>query len=283
MKLGFVDVGGGTRGIYGAGVFDYLMEEGIVGDYFIGVSAGSANGASYLANQMGRNFVFYNEYAFRKEYMSMKNFIKTGSYIDLDYIYYTLSKENGEYPLDYKKIIESDMEFEIVTTNANTGKPVYFKKQDLSQDNYDPIKASCCVPFICEPYFINKIPYFDGGLSDPIPYRKAFEAGCDKVIIILTRPKNYFRKSKKDKKLARFLKRQYPKSEEALKNRARVYNKSLMEAIELEKKNKVIIVAPKDISDLKTLTQDHEKLEKLYEMGKKDAKKLLTVQNLERY
>ena len=100
MKLGFVDVGGGTRGIYGAGVFDYLMEEGIVGDYFIGVSAGSANGASYLANQMGRNFVFYNEYAFRKEYMSMKNFIKTGSYIDLDYIYYTLSKENAEYPLD---------------------------------------------------------------------------------------------------------------------------------------------------------------------------------------
>ncbi len=26
MKLGFVDVGGGTRGIYGAGVFDYLMD-----------------------------------------------------------------------------------------------------------------------------------------------------------------------------------------------------------------------------------------------------------------
>ena len=38
MKLGFVDVGGGTRGIYGAGVFDYLMEENISGDYFIAVS-----------------------------------------------------------------------------------------------------------------------------------------------------------------------------------------------------------------------------------------------------
>ena len=84
MKLGFVDVGGGTRGIYGAGVFDYLMEENISGDYFIGVSAGAANGASFLAKQPRRNFVFYNKYAFRKEYMSFKNYLKTGSYIDLD-------------------------------------------------------------------------------------------------------------------------------------------------------------------------------------------------------
>ena len=51
MKLGLVDVGGGLRGIYAAGVLDYCMDEHIVFDCCVGVSAGSANTTSYLAGQ----------------------------------------------------------------------------------------------------------------------------------------------------------------------------------------------------------------------------------------
>ena len=280
MKLGFVDVGGGTRGIYGAGVFDYLMEEGISGDYFIGVSAGAANGASFLANQPRRNFVFYNNYAFRKEYMSLHNYFKTGSYINLDYIFSDLSSSIGEYPLDYKTMMENPMEFEIVATDARTGKAKYFSKKDLVIDQYDPIKASCCVPVLCQPYVINKLPYFDGSLSDPIPFKRAFEAGCDKVILILTRPKDYFREKRKDKKFVRILRRNYPRLSKTFAKRYEVYNQSLREAIELEKENKIIIVAPSDIGNLKTLSQDHEQLENLYEMGRRDAKKVLSLENI---
>lgn len=276
MKLGFVDVGGGTRGIYGAGVFDYLMEEGISGDYFIGVSAGAANGASFLANQPRRNFVFYNNYAFRKEYMSLKNYLKTGSYIDLDYIYSDLSASNGENPLDYKTMMENPMEFEIVATDARTGRPKYFNKKDLIIDEYDPIKASCCVPVLCNPYEVNGVPYFDGGLSDPIPFKKAFEAGCDKVILVLTRPKDYFREKRKDKKFVRLLRRNYPRVSKTFAKRYEVYNQSLREAIKLEKENKIIIIAPSDIGNLKTLSQDHGQLEDLYEMGRRDAREALS-------
>lgn len=42
MKTGIVDVGGGLRGIYAAGVLDYCMDKGIRFDLGIGVSAGSA-------------------------------------------------------------------------------------------------------------------------------------------------------------------------------------------------------------------------------------------------
>ena len=49
MKTGVVDVGGGLRGIYAAGVLDYCMEHGIRFDLGIRVSAGSANLASYAA------------------------------------------------------------------------------------------------------------------------------------------------------------------------------------------------------------------------------------------
>ena len=43
MKTAIVDVGGGMRGIYAAGVLDYCMDRHITFDLGIGVSAGSAN------------------------------------------------------------------------------------------------------------------------------------------------------------------------------------------------------------------------------------------------
>lgn len=67
MKTGVVDVGGGLRGVYAAGVFDYCLDQDIRFDLGIGVFAGSANVASYIAGQKKRNDSFYTEYPFRKE------------------------------------------------------------------------------------------------------------------------------------------------------------------------------------------------------------------------
>ena len=58
-KVGLIDVGGGLRGAYGAGVLDRCIDDGIRFDYCIGVSAGSANVAAFLAGQKGRNLRFY--------------------------------------------------------------------------------------------------------------------------------------------------------------------------------------------------------------------------------
>ena len=69
MKTGIIDVGGGMRGIYAAGVFDYCLDHKMQFDYGIGISAGSANLVSYMGGQKGRNFVFFHEYSSRKKYM----------------------------------------------------------------------------------------------------------------------------------------------------------------------------------------------------------------------
>ena len=52
----------------------------------------------------------------------------------------------------------------------------------MVQDDYGAIKASSCVPVASKPYAWKGGIYFDGGLSDPIPFQKAFDAGCEKVI-----------------------------------------------------------------------------------------------------
>ena len=89
MKTAVIDVGGGMRDVYGSGVFDFCLDNGIGFDYCIGISAGSANISSYLAGQRGRSRRFYDVYSFRKEYMGVETFLSQRSYVDLDYAYGT--------------------------------------------------------------------------------------------------------------------------------------------------------------------------------------------------
>lgn len=274
MKIGVVDVGGGLRGIYAAGVLDYCLDHNIFFDLGIGVSAGSANLASYVSRQKGRNYQFYTEYAFRKEYMSIKNFIVKRSYIDMDYVYGTLCQSNGENPLNYLALKENPMELYVVATNAMTGQIKYFNKRDIQQNNYDILKASSSIPFVCAPYIIQGIPYFDGALGDPVPVEKAFQLGCDYVVVILTKPENEIRSSKKDEKLSAFIKRKYPISAAQLCQRASKYNESVEKTKEYARRGKALIVAPDNTCGVDTLTRNKNALKSLYAKGYQDGKQI---------
>ena len=227
MKTGIIDVGGGFRGIYACGVLDYCLNLKIQFDLGIGISAGSANLASFIAGQRGRNFTFYTEYGLRKQYAGVGNFIRKRSFIDMDYVYGTLSNHDGEYPLDYTALYDNPMEFIVVAANAETGEAKYFDKRDIRQDDYSVFKASSSIPFVCKPYFIQGTPYYDGALGDPVPVEKAFACGCDRVVVLLTKPENVLRTSEKDEKLAARIRKKYPHATEKLRQRANRYNEGV--------------------------------------------------------
>ena len=48
-------------------LLDAMMDNGVTFDYCIGVSAGSANGVSFVAGQRGRNIRFYTEHINEKD------------------------------------------------------------------------------------------------------------------------------------------------------------------------------------------------------------------------
>ena len=271
MKIGIIDVGGGFRDIYGAGVLDVCMEQGIRFDYCIGISAGSANLASYLSHQPGRSYTFYMEYVFRKEYASPENWLKTRNYVDLNYIYDTLSNSDGENPVDYEAMEKNPAEFLVGACNALTGEPVYFDKSYLRKDHYDIFKASCALPVFCKPYMIGGMPCLDGGICDPIPVDRALDGGCDKVVLILTRPISQPREAKKDRVIADLLSRSYPKAGACMRMRYKTYNDGVARAQALQAQGKVLIIAPDDICGLSTLTKDREKLQRMYDKGVRDA------------
>lgn len=275
MKTGVVDVGGGLRGIYAAGVLDYCMEHGIRFDLGIGVSAGSANLASYAAGQIGRNYKFYTEYAFRRQYMGIGNFIFKHSFIDMDYVYGTLCRADGEYPLDYPSLRDNPMEFYVVAADARTGQAKYYGKEDIVADNYDVFKASSSIPFFCPPYEINGVPYYDGALGDPVPFEKAFQLGCDRVVVTLTKPEHELRSSKRDEKFAAYIRKKYPAAAEKLCQRAMRCNKGVALAQEYARQGKVLIISPDDICGVDTLKKDKASLHRLYKKGYQDGQKIL--------
>lgn len=275
MKIGCVDVGGGVRDIYGAGVLDYFLDEGIMFDYCIGVSAGSGNCASFVALQRGRNKQFYLDYILRKEAIGAGRLLRTGSFLDLNYVYGTLCAKDGENPLDYSSLIKSKTDFTVVATDAETGKAAYFdKNNDMAEDDYKILMASSCLPVFCKPVDIKGRKYYDGGLSDPIPFEKAVESGCDKIIVILTKPVNAQLNQNRNSLGASILKRKYPEFSKAMSSAADTYSKQLENALKLQEEGRALILAPDDIMGLGTLTRDKEKLLKLYEKGYSDAQKI---------
>jgi predicted patatin/cPLA2 family phospholipase len=208
--------------------------------------------------------------------MGLKDFILKGSYIDLDYIYGTLSNADGEDPLDFQALHNNPAELRVVASEAETGDAIYFDKSDMKQDDYGILKASSAIPVICRPYAVHGVLYFDGALGDAIPVRKAFEEGCDRVVVILTRPENTPRSPAKDIKLAKRLRKRYPRSAEKLLSRAERYNKSVILTQNYVKQGKAVIVAPDDISGMDTLSRSKEALQRLYEKGYHDAKIIRT-------
>ena len=193
----------------------------------------------------------------------------------MDYVYGTLSNHDGENPLNYPAIRDNPMDFLVVATDAVTGQTRYFGKEDIAADNYDILKASSSIPFFCPPYEIKGVPYYDGALGDPVPVEKAFALGCDRVVVILTKPENILRNPQKDERLAAGIRKKYPLAAKRLCERAQLYNDEVALAQKYAKQGKVLIVAPDDTCGVDTIKRDKAALHRLYEKGCADGQKIM--------
>ena len=266
MKLGLVIEGGGMKCAYSSGILDLMMDDCIRPDYVIGVSAGAACGASFVAGQRDRNRRFFVDYVSRPDYMGWSAFFRSrGNFFNLEYIYQDMTGRGGEDELDYDAIMRNPCELWAVATDARTGRPHYFTKKDLHPYDYSVYMASCAIPVACRPVKIDGHLYFDGGCSDALPVKRALEAGCDKVIVILCRPKDTVREPEKYRKLYRTVLHRYPKLIHNLDVRHTRYNATLRNVKKLEDKGRTLIIAPEHPLNITTYTKDPEPLQALYD------------------
>lgn len=274
-KTAVIDTGGGMMAIYGAGVLDFCMKEGIDFDIALGVSAGAGNLVSFVSGDQGRNFDFYTDQDLKQEYMHPRNILKKGAFVDLDYVYSEKTSKNHDNREVFNRILNSDTDFRIVSTNGITGRPVYFDKNWLAKDQYNVFKASCAVPAACKPVKISNIPFFDGTLSDPMPIRKALDLGAEKIVLIVTGIGSPRKTSTAMSALYSLLEKKYPGAAKALKIRPETVMEQLELARRLEAEGKLLILCPEDLHGVHSLSTKLDGLEKLYQHGLEDGPKVL--------
>ena len=266
MKTGIVFEGGAFRTVFSCGVMDAFLENDIMPDYMIGVSAGAAYGVSYASRQPGRNYKLITTYCHDRRYMGAVNLInpRNRSYYGLKFAYDTIPNEL--LPFDYDAFNNYPGEFIAVVTNVLTGKAEYLPV-DANDRKNTILQATCALPLLFPFIYIDGTPYLDGGLSDSIPFEKAFKDGCDRVVVVLTREPGYQKHTgHSTRAVARaFLK--YPEVAKDLMKRAKRYNKCLERLEKYEKEGKVIVIRPDSTKGFGRMERNLGKIDALYQDG----------------
>lgn len=276
MKVGLVLEGGGMRGLYTSGVLDYFLDQQIFVDYVIGVSAGACNGVSYLSKQKGRNYRINTSYITDKRYLSLSNFIKTKSLFGMDFIFNEIPHQLD--PFDYETFLNSPSEYKLGVTDVLTGRPVYFDKTHLNHDS-TILKASSSIPVFSPIIEYQNGWYLDGGTTDSIPVKQALKDGCDHVIIVLTRDRNYIKKPESFRFIYSKVLKAYPNLIQALDNRHLMYNETLKFIKGLEQQGKATVIAPSSPLEISRFEKNINKLKNIYELGYLDASKIMNQSN----
>lgn len=266
MKTGLVMEGGALRTIYSTGVCDAMLESGILPDYFIGVSAGAAYGVSYLSRQPRRNLEILMRFARDRRYMGMNNLVdpKNRCYFGLKFTYDDIPRQLV--PFDFDAFARWPGLAEAVVTDLETGQAAYLPipRQD---EEFLVLQASCALPLLFPTYHIQGRPYLDGGVADAVPWKRALELGCDRVMVILTKPRDYRRGGERLMPLIRRQYRQYPNFLRAMETRAKRYNQDREELFRLELEGRVLVIAPRSTLGVGRIERDTKKLRLLWAEG----------------
>lgn len=271
MKTGLVLEGGAMRGMFTAGVLDVWMENKIPVDCIVGVSAGALFGVNYLSGQNGRVIRYNKRFNGDKNYLGLLPLLREGNIVSTQYAYEEVPHRLD--PFDDDAFMASNVPFYAVVTNVDSGKPEYMRVESVYRQ-MDVLRASGSMPFVSRPVEINGKKYLDGGISDSVPFHWMEQQGMEKIIVVLTRDASY-RKKKMSSAVVKVYGLKHPAIACRLKNRAEAYNRTIEELRERERQGKIFVIRPSEPIAIHTTEGDPEKLQGVYELGRRDAEKCL--------
>lgn len=265
MKCGLIIEGGSRKGMFSAGIIDVLLQEKIEFQYVAGVSAGAHGAINYVSGQIGRTKTTLTPRKIRNN--KKANNIRDGIYTE----YFKMNYEyayNKKSPFDFKAFFASDKECEIGVTCAETGKIAFFSEKKNERRLLCYMAASCALPMLFPLVNIDGKHYGDGCITDSIPYDRAFEMGCDKVVVVSTKkvgkaPTDF---SKLKFILSPLYKRKFPELYKAMLARSETYERQRAVMQQLEEEGKIMVIRP-DVMYCSAFETDPVKLDTGYKHG----------------
>ena len=256
------------RGMFTAGILDTFIENDIHFNGIIGVSAGAIFGVNFLSGQKGRAIRYNKKFNSDREYMGLKCLLKTGEIINTEYAYHRVPFELDKF--DDEAFKKSNVPFYCVSTDIVSGEPEYTRITSVFEQ-MDSLRASASLPFVSKPVEIYGRKFLDGGITDSIPHKKFMEMGYEKLVVILTRDKNYVKKPMKKLPVKMFY-RKYPRFAEKMLLRYENYNNSVKGVEILEKSGQAVIIRPREAIEIGRLERNPDKLQFVYDMGIEEGK-----------
>ena len=265
--------GGAFRGLYGEGVLDVLMEEGINFRTVIGTSAGALNGMNYVSGQIGRSARLNLTYRHDSRYVGMKAFRKNQGLIGFDFAYNEYEKID---PLNRERFFDPRRKYVAVTTGYPSGETRYFDR-DECDDILQAIRASASMPFLSRPVEVEGEHFLDGGCSCKIAIDWALEHGYEKIVVVRTRDTAYRYDLSKDNyaKMSRRFYYKTPAFAEILAEGNEKYNELADRLDALHSAGRIFMIAPSVRPTVSRVESNMEKLGELYYLGYNDAREQL--------
>lgn len=273
MKKGLVLEGGAMRGLFSAGVIDILMENNLLPDGVIGVSAGAAFGCNIKSKQPGRVIRYNKKLAHDWRYASFRSLLTTGDYFGGEYAYHYMPRHLDYF--DVETFNNNPMEFWAVCTNVGTGKAIYKRLMEVDDNCLEYIRASASMPIAARIVTVEGKKLLDGGIADSIPLRFFQEQGYDRNLVVLTQPANYVKEPNKLMPLMRLWLRRHARIIRALEQRHIMYNNQLEYVRQEEKKSNTLVLRPETALTIGHLSHNPDDMQATYEHGRKVATKHL--------
>lgn len=271
-RAGLILEGGGTRGVFTAGVLDYFMERELYLPYVIGVSAGACNAVNYVAHQPERTKKCTIDYLAAGSYVGVKYLIRNHSLFNMDLIFDAFP--NAIFPFDYDTFFQSDQTCILTATNCQTGRAAYLQEKESRERLMQICRASASLPIVSPMVSVDGTPMLDGGVADSIPIKKALKDGVKRNVIVLTREKGYRKRpAGKSLRLAKIMYKKYPYLIRGIRNRAYEYNRTMELVEDLERRGHVFVIRPQ-VPVVKNTEDDRLVLTAFYRHGYEYAQEI---------
>ena len=178
-RIGFVFSGGSARCIFQVGVVETLLELGIQPAVCVGVSAGAWNAAAVAAGTSHRLRRYWRAFA-RMPHLDLGNLLRERSPFRFAEMHRrTFSRYVG---IERLRSAEA-LPLLIGVTRLRDKTGFYFDAREVEDPLQLLLASNFLPPFYSRPPRIAGESYGDGGMVNNIPYEKAFEEGCDAVVL----------------------------------------------------------------------------------------------------
>jgi len=269
MKKGLILEGGAMRGMFTSGVLDVLMENGIEFDGAIGVSAGATFGCNIKSRQPGRAIRYNKRYSHDWRYCSLRSLFTTGDLYGADFCYNVLPHQLDIFDLDTYRA--NPMEFWVVASDCETGKPVYKRLGTCDERDLAWMRASASMPLASRIVEVDGYHLLDGGMTDSIPLDYFESIGYNRNVVVLTQPTTYRKSPNRLMWLMRLFLRRYPMIIKAMRDRHIEYNRTTAAIRQRAAQGDVLVICPDKPLNISRTSKNPDEMQRVYDEGRRIA------------